>query len=308
MKADLLKKMQSVEPAIRDVLILMMEEFNHQSNQAPVTRTDFEELKGIVKDLAVAQNRTEQRLESLTLRVEELAQAQNRTEQRLESLTIRVDELAEAQNRTEKRLEELAQAQNRTEKGLESLTARVDELAQAQNRTEQRLESLTARVDELAQAQSRTELIVQKLSENAVDIRKQMGGLAMAVGYGIEDKLMPHIPEFVDTAFGIRADIVDRRNIVYPDGSYDEANIYVEGEKNGNRIYLIGECKAQPGKRDFDKFAGLLGRIRENREGNVSGMMIGYHYAPDVENYAKENYPAIKFYRTFEVERGGQGI
>jgi hypothetical protein len=135
-----------------------------------------------------------------------------------------------------------------------------------------------------------------------------MGGLAMVVGYGIEDRLMPHIPEFVDTAFGIRADIVDRRNIVYLDGSYDEANIYVEGEKNGNRTYLIGECKAQPGKRDFDKFAGLLGRIRENREGDVMGMMIGYHFAPDVENYAKENYPAIKFYRTVEVERGGEAI
>ena len=273
MKADLLKKMQSVEPAIRDVLILMMEEFNHQSNQIPVARADFEELKGIVKDLAVAQNRTEQRLE----------------------------ELAQAQSRTEQRLEELAQAQNRTEQRLESLTVRVEELARAQNRTEKRLE-------ELAQAQNRTELIVQKLSESVVDIRKQMGGLAMAVGYGIEDRLMPHIPEFVDTAFGIRADIVDRRNIIHPDGSYDEANIYVEGEKNGNRIYLIGECKAQPGKRDFDKFAGLLGRIRENREGDVSGMMIGYHYAPDVENYAKENYPAIKFYRTFEVERGGEGF
>lgn len=141
-----------------------------------------------------------------------------------------------------------------------------------------------------------------------MEIHKQMGGLAMVVGYGIEDRLMPHIPEFVDTAFGIRADIVDRRNIVYLDGSYDEANIYVEGEKNGNRTYLIGECKAQPGKRDFDKFAGLLGRIRENREGDVMGMMIGYHFAPDVENYAKENYPAIKFYRTFEVERGGEAI
>jgi hypothetical protein len=251
MKADLLKKMQSVDPAIRDVLILMMEEFNHQSNQVPVARSDFEELKGIVKDLAVAQNRTEQRLESLT--------------------------------------------------------ARVEELAQAQSRTEQRLESLAARVDELTQAQNRTERIVQKLSESVVDIRKQMGGLAMAVGYGIEDRLMPHIPEFINTVFGIRAGIVDRRNIVYSDGSHDEANIYVEGEKNGNRIYLIGECKAQPGKRDFDKFARLLGRIRENREGDVMGMMIGYHYAPDVENYAKKNYPAIKFYRTFEVARGGEG-
>jgi hypothetical protein len=62
-----------------------------------VKSTDFAELKGVVRDLAEAQKRTEGRLE-------ELAEAQKRTEGRLE-------ELAEAQKRTEGQLEKLAEAQ-----------------------------------------------------------------------------------------------------------------------------------------------------------------------------------------------------
>lgn len=62
-----------------------------------IKKTDFEELKAIVREVAEAQR--------------ELAQAQKRTEERLE-------ELAQAQKRTEGHLEELAQAQKRTEDAL----------------------------------------------------------------------------------------------------------------------------------------------------------------------------------------------
>ncbi len=86
-----------------------------------VKTDDFNELKSIVRDLALAQNRTEQR-------VEELAEAQNRTEQRLE-------ELAEAQNRTEQRLEELAEAQK--------------ELAEAQKDTQLEIQTLSKRLGDL---------------------------------------------------------------------------------------------------------------------------------------------------------------
>ncbi|ODS34553.1 MAG: hypothetical protein SCARUB_00288 [Candidatus Scalindua rubra] len=68
---------------------------------------DFNELKGIVKDLAEAQKRTE-------IKVEELAEAQKRTE-------IKVEELAEAQKRTEIKVEELVEAQKRTETELYKL-------------------------------------------------------------------------------------------------------------------------------------------------------------------------------------------
>jgi hypothetical protein len=76
-----------------------------------VSRSDFAELKAIVRDLAEAQKRTE-------TRVEELAQAQQRTD-------LHMAELAEAQKRTETRIEELAKAQI--------------ELARAQMRTENEL-------------------------------------------------------------------------------------------------------------------------------------------------------------------------
>src|SRR5713226_3734896 len=88
-------------------------------DQLAVRRQDIDELRAVVRELAEAQKRTEQR-------VEELAEAPKRTEQR-------VEEWAEAQKRTEQRVEELAEAQKRTEQ-------RVEELAEAQKRTEQRVE------------------------------------------------------------------------------------------------------------------------------------------------------------------------
>jgi hypothetical protein len=126
--------------------------------QQTVRREDFSELREIVADLGLAQKRTEQRLDSLTLKVEELAEAQKRTEQRLDSLTQKVEELAEAQKRTEQKVEELAEAQKRTEQ-------KVEELAEAQKRTEQRLDSLTLKVEELAEAQKHTEQAIEKLAE-----------------------------------------------------------------------------------------------------------------------------------------------
>ena len=184
-----------VTPSLKKEIIKIVDE---RIREAHITREDFSELKNIVKDLAEAQKRTEQRigelaeaqksteerLNSLAQRVEELAEAQRRTEgslnqltQRVDQLTVRVDELAEAQKRTEERLTqltqrvdqlaervgELAQAQKRTEQ-------RVEELAEAQKRTEERLNQLTIRVDELAQAQKKTEERLNSLAQRVEEL------------------------------------------------------------------------------------------------------------------------------------------
>ncbi len=135
-----------------------------------VTRTEFNELKEIVRALAEAQQRTEQRIEELTVAQRGLAEAQQRTE-------LRVEELAAAQQRTEQRLEELAAAQQRTEQQVRELAAaqqrteqQVRELAAAQQRTEQQVRELAAaqqrteqQVRELAAAQQRTEQRLEDL-------------------------------------------------------------------------------------------------------------------------------------------------
>lgn len=64
-------------------------------------------LPQIVRELAEAQVRTEQRLGALAERVDALAEAQRETQEQLRTLTARVEALAEAQGHTEDRLSNL---------------------------------------------------------------------------------------------------------------------------------------------------------------------------------------------------------
>ncbi len=104
--AEFLRKIEQLEPALKDVLYPLVEEVEKPRDS--VGRADFNELKDVVRDLAEAQKRTE-------VKVEELAEAQKRTE-------IKVEELAEAQKRTEIKVEELAEAQKKTEEEIRKLT------------------------------------------------------------------------------------------------------------------------------------------------------------------------------------------
>ncbi len=94
------------------------------------TKADVDDLKLAIKLLIEAQR-------ELTVKVSELAEAQRRTEERLNSLAQRVEELAEAQKKTEERVSRLEKI--------------VEELAEAQRKTEERLESLTRRVEQLTE-------------------------------------------------------------------------------------------------------------------------------------------------------------
>jgi len=111
-------------PKTRDTLISLIDQRIEQKlgDKFP-TREDFSELKGITKDLAQAQAKTEEKVGRLEDAVERLAQAQQRTE-------LRVEELAQAQQRTELKVEELAQAQQGTERELRMLARQVGGLSE----------------------------------------------------------------------------------------------------------------------------------------------------------------------------------
>lgn len=105
--------------------------------QLAVRREDIDELRDAVKQLAVAQERTEQR----------------------------VSELAVAQRRTEQRVEELAEAQKGSEIRLTRLEIAVKELTEAQKGSEVRLTRLEIAVQELVEAQGRTQEQVRKMDD-----------------------------------------------------------------------------------------------------------------------------------------------
>ena len=172
----------------------------------------------------------------------------------------------------------------------------VSELAEAQKRTEDRLDKLTVTVSELAEAQKETEKEIRSLA-------KQVGGLSMAVGYGIEDKYIPYMDDFVLKRYGVTAHSVERRFIEYENGKYDEVNIFIEGDIGDKKIYVIGESKAQPSKKDFDRFDAMLKRLEKHLNSGLKAFIVGYIFTPEVERYAMENYPHIDRYKTYHIDR-----
>jgi len=182
----------------------------------------------------------------------------------------------------------MAEAQKETGRDLDDLKNVVRELAEDQKEIKNELK-------ELVKAQKKTDAEVR-------DMKKQIGGLSTDIGYGIEDKIMPHIFEFGKKEFDADIRLVERKNLVYPDGKYDEINIYAEGLKNGKPVFIIGECKAQPGKKDFDRFAKIAERVKKILSGDIYAFIVGYSFSPEVEIYAEEKYPYIRTYKSYQFE------
>ena len=193
---NLMRRLDILEPPLKEILWTILDEIE-QHREVSVTKTEFNELKEIVRELgqtakalAQAQERTEQRLINL-------AEAQNRTDQRWTEAQARTDQslanLAEAQNRTDQRLANLAEAQARTDQSLANLAeaqARTDQslanLAEAQNRTDQRLSETQARTDQsltnLAEAQNRTDQRLASLAQTQEEFAQAQKGVMKAIG------------------------------------------------------------------------------------------------------------------------------
>ena len=122
------------------------------------------------------------------------------------------------------------------------------------------------------------------------------------VGWSLESKVFPYLTVFAKKEFGVDVEIIDKRNIVYPNGKYDEVNIYAEGKKNGEVVYIIGECKSNPTIKEVDNFSKLLERLKGHLKGKIYSFIVGYRYTPEVEEYLKEHHPEIKKMRSFEFE------
>jgi len=207
-----------------------------------------------------------------------------------------VKDLVEAQKRTEEKLGELTEAQKKTEQ-------RLEELAGVQKETEKRMSSLEKKMEELAEAQKKTEIVVKGLVKDMSEVKTRLEGLSDTVGYGLEDKLIPFMPDFVKNNYGCKVKLVDRKNIIYPNGKFDEINLYIEAEKQEKTVIIIGECKSKPGKRDIKKFIKLKERISKHfKNKEIKGFIVGYNFHPEVEEYLKE-IKEIDYFKTFEIER-----
>ena len=289
------------------------------------TSVDMRDLKDAVKDLAIAQARSEKRLDRVEMAIEKLTEAQARSEKRLDRVEERLDrieaaieKLTEAQARSEERLdrieaaiEKLAEAQARSEK-------RLDRIEAAQARSEERLDRIEAAIEKLTEAQIRSEKRLDRVeaaqarSEERLDTlterldtlvkehgktRSQLGGLAMTVGYTLENAAYRALPDLLKADYGI--EVQDRliRTYLTDDKNRSlEVNIFGKGLKNGREVVILGESKSQLSERHINRF--IFTRLDHLKPlfGEVLPILVTHMISSEgVAAYAKEQGIALYY-------------
>ncbi len=329
---EIIRKLEKIEPPLKDVLIDILAEIELQRKQweESVTKKEFNELKEIVAELAKAQKKTEQRIGELTeaqkkteQRLNELVEAQKKTEHRVDKLEIAVQELAEAQKRTEQRVNELAEAQKKTEQRLnelieaqkriehrvDKLEIAVQELAEAQKRTEQRVDKLEItvqelaeaqrkteqRVNELAEAQKKTEQEIAKLTRELQGVKKQVGGLSRSVGYALENEAFRHLPSFLKRRYNI--EVIDSLIRTYV--GEEEINVFGKAKKDDKEFYIVGEAVLKLDDRSkLKKLWDKVSVVREEFGEDVIPIIVTHFAKPDILERA--NKAGIIVVQSFE--------
>jgi len=160
----------------------------------------------------------------------------------------------------------------------------------------------------IAETQKRTEELLLRLSENQRDMRKelketrkQVGGLSMTVGYGLEDRAYKAMPGLLQRDFGIEVTSRLTRKFVRDNkGSDIEINIVGDGLRKNQKILIAGESKSQLSKNDIDRFIKKKLNRLEGIFPDIFPVLITFMIAqPDVEDYAKEK--GIALYYSYDL-------
>ncbi|MEN3038869.1 MAG: hypothetical protein ABDI07_06935 [Candidatus Kryptonium sp.] len=109
-----------------------------------------------------------------------------------------------------------------------------------------------------------------------------------------------HLPTLLERDFGIKIKARLKRGYVSDkEGNKIEVNIVGEGEKNGESIMIIGECKSQLSKNDVDDFVRKkLDRLKDVYARIFPVIVTHMISEPDVEEYLKTK--GIALYYSYE--------
>jgi len=181
------------------------------------------------------------------------------------ALEARVDRLEAA-------LLRLAEAQARTEESM-------GQLAAAQTRAEERfirLEEVQARAEErfvrLEEAQVCTELAVQALAQ-------QVGRLADTIGFTLEELAREVTPAYLAQHYNIHVLQLDRCFIIV-DGQELEFDLYGTGQRDGERITVVGEVRSRIYGRDVEEAVRRTARLTPQISGTLVTVLFGFVIHP----------------------------
>lgn len=251
---------QAMDPTaaekIVDVITSVYEEL-----QNSVTKTEFNELKEVVKDLAGNVSDLAKRMQELTQRVDTLTMRMDELTQRVDTLTAHMDELTQR---------------------VDTLAIRMDELTQNVSRLEHKVEDLVGEM--------------KGMKVTIQGVRQEMGGLSHTVGYRLEDEAMKSLPFLLkrDSSIDIEGPLI-RDYVEIGPKKYVELNIWGHGLRGGKPVEVIGEAKSQLKKKDVDQFLKTLRILEPIINKPILPLLVTYQTSPDVRRYVQGKNIALYF-------------
>lgn len=170
----------------------------------------------------------------------------------------------------------------------EAIVKIVDDRMREIKITREDFSALKSVVEELAQAQKRTEIALQNLAQ-------QVGRLSDTIGYGLEDVAKVMLPAYLERHYKIslKGPLGEElaRRFFQIDTTEIEVNLYGEGEEpNGERIFVICECKSRIHKREVEEFEQTYKILLDflTKQGKVFPVLFGFWIHPTAIEYGKE--------------------
>ncbi|MGH9855935.1 MAG: hypothetical protein ACREBD_39370 [Blastocatellia bacterium] len=218
------------------------------AHEAWLKASDLTELKDIVRDLGLSQQRSDAKIQSLSETMESLAEQQKRTDA----------EMAEQRKRTDA---EMAEQRRLTD-------ATFRETMEAQRQMQQAIEKLTL-------AQLRAEGAIQSM-------RQEVGGMANSLGYQLENEAYRRLPKFLAGKHNIRV----TSRVIREQVGDEEINVLAEGARGKAPVLIVGEAKSRLAAKDVTQLKRKIKEVEKYypaAHGREIVPMMVVHFAREKE-------------------------
>jgi myosin heavy subunit len=248
------------------------------------------ELRQTVSGLMEVTQRHSQEIAELRQMVQENTSA-------IAELRQTVSGLMEVTQRHSQEIAELRQMVQENTSAIAELRQTVSGLVEVTQRHSQEIAELRQAVRELVETTKKHGQVLRRLELDQQDIRKQLGGLAMAFGYRLEDDAYLALPRLLKQDHGIEVQgRLKRDYLVDRQGNHLEVNILGEGVREGETITIVGESKAQLSANEIDRFLRRKVRRLQGVYPNLFPIIVTYMTtSPDVLEHARQRGVAVFF-------------
>lgn len=273
---DLQELKRTLQPAFTELQTETLATCLYEYYQPIVHQREMAAIRDTLKSVSASQDRLALAQERTESHIERLTEAQYRTDARIERLTAaqertdaRIERLTEAQDRTEARVAQLTEAQERTE-------ARIEKLTESQDRTEARILQLTTSQESMRADIEHLAEITKEVVWGIGDLRKQVGGVTLSVGQGLEAYAMERIPTLLEQQFGYVTKSA-MPEFLGPEGDTSEIDVVYRGRHEGRPIVVLCEVKTNITEPEVREFLAIANRVRPSiAADDVRVLFFGY--------------------------------